>query len=142
MPVSAVIFPVIICALLAILNIPSTIALLVFTSLSTFALYVSYISLIGCMIDARLRRPHQLSFGTWKMGEWGLSVNVFALLYSLYVAIWLVCPTSQPITAANMNYALPLWAGFVCVALGLWIVWGRRSWKGINEDIVGLVLKD
>lgn len=75
------------------------------------------------------------------MGRWGLPVNLFALVYTAYVTVWLCFPAYRPVTGENMNYALPIFAGTTLFAFVYWFLRGRRDWPGLNKDIVRLVVE-
>ncbi|KAL1644092.1 hypothetical protein SLS61_008922 [Didymella pomorum] len=83
----------IIVVLLSLINIGSSTALSAILSLSTIALYVSYIIPITCLIFLRLRVPatvytapaghanvteERLVFGPWNLGRWGLTSDPMA----------------------------------------------------------------
>src|SRR6266536_2755394 len=89
-PVRAVWLPIIVVMVLACLNIASTAAFGAFIALSSMGLFTSYLIAISCMLHARLKDPIQ--FGEWNMGKLGLPVNVFAIVYTAYVTIWLSLP--------------------------------------------------
>ena len=41
-----------------------------------------------------------------------------------------------------MNYALPIFAFVLAVALVRWIVWANKHWPGLNKEIIETVLAD
>jgi hypothetical protein len=141
---------VIVC-LLALFEIGSTTgtAFSAFTALSSLGLYTSYIVAISCILHARLTgrlgdaatNPHaKVHYGAWRMWPgFATPVNVFALLWTVYLTVWLPFPTTLPVTGTNMNYALPIYAFVVLVALGYWFVWGDRHWKGLDLRAIGMV---
>ena len=126
--------------LLALLNIASTAAFGAFIALSSMALFTSYIIAISCLLYARLKGT--VTMGGWNLGRWGVPVNIFALVYSAYIFVFLPFPNYLPVTSVNMNYALPLWAFAVLFALVSWFVWGKHKWSGLNEEIVSIVLME
>ncbi|PLB46250.1 amino acid permease [Aspergillus steynii IBT 23096] len=139
-PVRAVWLPVVIVMILACLNIPSSAAFGAFVALSSIGLFVSYFIAIGCMVLNRFRND-SVPLGNWNMGRWGLPVNIFALLYTAYVTVWLCFPSYRPVTGENMNYALPIFAGTTLFAFVYWFLRGRRYWPGLNKDVVRLVVE-
>lgn len=64
------------------------------------------------------------------------------MVYSAWVGLFMIFPNYLPITAAYMNYALPINAFVWIVAIVLWFVWGRTRWKGLDEMIVEKVVTD
>ncbi|THC91944.1 hypothetical protein EYZ11_008599 [Aspergillus tanneri] len=139
-PVRAVWLPVFIVMVLACLNIPSSAAFGAFVALSSIGLFVSYFIAISCMVLNRFRQDG-VPVGTWNMGRWGLPVNIFALIYTAYVTIWLCFPAYRPVTGENMNYALPIFGGTTLFAFVYWFLRGRRHWPGLNKNIVRLVVE-
>ena len=127
--------------LLTLLNLAGYIAFSVIIALSTFGLYQSYAIAIACMLHARLtgRVNHTTE---WSLGRLGVPVNVFALLYSTYMAIWLVFPAYRPITGTSMNYALPINAFVVMGAVLSYLVWAKKNWKGLNRKVIDAVIAD
>ena len=140
MPVRSIWLPVFIVMCLACLNIGSIAAFGAFIALSTFALFTSYVIAIACMLRARLQ--NKVEYGGWTLGRLGVPVNVFALIYTAYMMIFLVFPAFLPVTGTNMNYALPIFASVVFVALGLWFGWARNNWVGLNREVIDTVLAD
>lgn len=41
-----------------------------------------------------------------------------------------------------MNYAFPIFAFVVLVALLLWFVRAKKSWPGLNKEVIDIVLAD
>jgi choline transport protein len=139
-PVRSVWLPVFIVMLLALLNIGSSIAFNVIVALSTLGLYQSYLMAIACMIWARYRGTVEPA--GWSLGRFGIYINVFAVVYSAYIMVFLCFPSFLPVTASGMNYALPINAFVQIVALVWWFVWAKKNWRGLNKDVVDLVLAD
>jgi choline transport protein len=124
--------------ILAILNIPSTAAFGAFIALSSFGLFTSYLIAIGCMLHARLANEG-VRYGGWRLGRWGVAINIFALVYTAYIMVFLPFPSTLPVTGTNMNYALPIFAIALFAALGLWVFWGKKNWKGLEAGVIALV---
>lgn len=139
-PVRSVWLPIVMVMCLACLNMASIAAFGAFISLASLALFTSYLMAIGCLLYARLRS--KVHFGDWHMGRFSVPVNIFALLYTGWMMIFFCFPTYLPVTGAGMNYALPIFAFVVLVALGLWFGWARNDWPGLNKEIVHAVLAD
>jgi len=127
--------------ILALLNIGSTAAFGAFIALASLALFASYFIAISCMVSARCRKD-PIKFGQWTLGRWGMPINIFALIYTAYVSIFLCFPSTLPVTGANMNYALPIFAFVVFLAIGWWFAWGKAKWSGLSAQIIALVVED
>ncbi|KAL6248924.1 hypothetical protein RBB50_003987 [Rhinocladiella similis] len=139
-PVRSVWLPVFIVMLLALLNIGSSIAFNVIVALSTLGLYQSYLMAIACMLWARF--SERLEPSGWSLGRYGVYINIFAVVYSAYIMVFLCFPSFLPVTAAGMNYALPINTFVQLMALGLWFSWAKKNWRGLNKDIVDVVVAD
>lgn len=139
-PVRAVWLPVFVVMCLACLNIADTAAFQAFVALGSIGLFVSYFIAIACMVHNRFQAD-RAPLGDWNMGPWGLSVNIFALVYTAWVTVWLAFPTYLPVTGENMNYASPIFAASTLFALGYWFLKGKNNWDGLNKDVVRLVVE-
>ena len=111
-----------------------------FAALGTIGLFASYFLAISCMVYNRFRKD-AVSLGKWNMGALGLPVNIFALVYTAWVTVWLAFPTIQPVDIVSMNYASPIFAASILFPLVYWVLWGRTHWPGLNEEIVRLVVE-
>lgn len=87
-PLRSVWLPSIIVMLLALLNLANYTAFSVIVSLSTLGLYQSYFIAIACMLHARL--TGRIERAPWSLGRAGPLINGFALIYSAYMAVWMV----------------------------------------------------
>lgn len=139
-PIRAVWLTVFIACALCLLNIGSTayVAFGALTSLSSISLYLSYAIAISSMLYARYAGTAKL--GEWNLGRYGVYVNSFALLYTLYVMIFLPFPSELPVTGANMNYCGPVMVAVLVMTLVLWFMRARKHWSGPNLHILDFVL--
>ena len=80
--------------------------------------------------------------GGWSLGWWGTPINIFALIYSAYIGIFLLFPSYLPVDSSTMNYALPINAAVVIFAIISYFVWGKKNWKGLNKEVVDAVVAD
>lgn len=139
-PIRSVWLPIFIVMLLALLNVGSSIAFSVIVALSTLGLYQSYLIAIACMLYSRLQG--RIEPGGWSLGWWGLPINIFAIVYSAYIMVFLCFPSFLPVDATSMNYALPINAFVQIAAVILWFAWGKKNWRGLNKEIVDAVVAD
>ena len=142
-PVRSIWLSIAVVCVLSLLNLAGYIAFSVIIALSTFGLYQSYFIAIACMLYARLSGKFDISAtASWSLGKAGGPVNMCALVYSLYMGIWLVTPASLPIDGSTMNYALPINAFVVLAAMGAWFVWAKDKWTGLNLEVLEMVVLD
>jgi choline transport protein len=127
--------------LLSLLNIGSTAAFGAIIALSSLALYFSYFIAISCMLYARFQ-PNPVQLGGWNLGRYGVYVNAFALIYTVWVMIFLPFPTTLPVDGVNMNYCGPIFAAVLIFAVSLWFLRGRKHWPGPNIEIIRLIVSE
>jgi len=147
-PTNALWLPIFVVMLLSLFEVGSTAATAfsAFIALSSLGLYTSYIIAISCILHARLTgrlsdKPDAIvQYGGWRMWKgFAVPVNIIALVWTVYLTIWLPFPTTLPVTGTNMNYALPIYAFVVFASLGYWFAWGRKHWPGLNLVAIGMV---
>lgn len=120
--------------LLQLINIGSTTAFYAILSLTTIALYDSYIISIGFLLYAKLR-GEKLVYGPFKLGLYGVGINAFAIVFALFILVWQPLPSDLPVTAENMNYGGPVLAIVVSLALLDWFVSGHKRFKVPKENV-------
>ncbi|KAF7717050.1 Uncharacterized protein PECH_000756 [Penicillium ucsense] len=122
---------------LSVINVASETALSAILALSTSSLYVSYLIPIAMMIIRRFdtsRGP--IPFGPWKLGRYGLPINIISLIYGIFVCIFVPFPTKIPVTAANMNWSGPVFLGVVLLLLVDWTFRARHKFVGPSKDLL------
>lgn len=140
-PQRAVLLTSAIVTLLSLLNLGADtyVALGAITSLSSLALYFSYAVVLSVTLHARLTKGMPAS--DWSMGRLGTPINAFALVYTLYIMIWLPFPTAIPVTTVSMNYCGPIFLAVLIGAVGAWLLSAGKHWKGPNEDVAKVVIE-
>ena len=71
----------------------------------------------------------EANMGPWSMGRWGIPVNIFSLVYLIFVIIWMPFPVELPVTGTNMNYAGPVFVAILIGALADWVISGRKRFQ-------------
>lgn len=97
------------------------------------ALCISYIIPITLLTIRKLLNEHP-NYGPFKLGRWGLPVNLSAIVFLIYCLIWTPFPTMYPVTAENMNYAGPITIAVILVALADWFNTGKTRFKLRQKD--------
>lgn len=92
------------------------------------ALYISYFIPILFIMIRKLQGRHP-KYGPFKLGRWGIPLNLFSLIYILFILSFVALPPYRPVTAANMNYAGPLVLFVMAMALVDWFINGHRRFK-------------
>jgi choline transport protein len=134
-PLRALLLTTTITLLLSLINIASTTAFAAILSLSTLALYISYALPIIFLLIKRFR-GQPIPFGPFRLGRFGLPINIFAVVYAIYVIIFLPFPPQLPVTASNMNYAGPVMGIVLVFALLDWGVRGRKQFQGPTVKVM------
>jgi amino acid transporter len=125
MPLNALGLVMTICFLLSLIYIGSTTAFNAILSLAAIGLYVSYIPPVAFILLRKIRGP-PITFGPFKLGKWGIPVNLFTLAFLLYLHIWFAFPTILPVTASNMNYAGPILLLVIFGSIADWVISGHK----------------
>ena len=71
-------------------------------------------------------RGQHINYGVFKLGRYGIPINLIALGYLIFVVIWMPFPTTLPVTGTNMNYAGPLFGAVIIGALLDWFISGHK----------------
>ncbi|KAK7409672.1 hypothetical protein QQX98_008187 [Neonectria punicea] len=140
-PIRSIILTVFLVCALCLLNIGSSsyVAFGAITSLSSMALYISYAIAISSILYARFNSDG-VKLGEWNLGRYGIYVNSFALVYTLYIIVFLPFPSTLPVTAANMNYCGPVMVVVLLITLVLWFARAKKHWVGPNLTILDFVI--
>ncbi|KAJ5805360.1 hypothetical protein N7474_011247 [Penicillium riverlandense] len=130
-PKRAIVFVCSAVVILSVINAASETALSAILALSTSSLYVSYLIPIAMMIMRRMdtdRGP--IRFGPWSLGRHGMMINIYSLVFGIFVCIFVPFPTQIPVTAANMNWSGPVFLGICVLLLIDWVFRARKKYIG------------
>lgn len=114
-----------VCWLLSFIYIGSSTAFNAIISLTSIGLHISYILPIRFIIPRKIRGP-PVAFGPFKLGKWGIPINLFSLVYLFFVIIWIPFPIELPVTGSNMNYAGPILLVVIIGAVIDWFISGHK----------------
>ncbi|KAF2849473.1 amino acid transporter [Plenodomus tracheiphilus IPT5] len=128
LPVNALLLVGTIVTLLSFIYIASATAFNALISLQAIGLHVSYFLPILFVLLRKLRGPPP-PYGPFQMGVIGIPVNVFALIYLVFVVLWMPFPQVLPVTKDNMNYSGPIFGAVILGALSHWLVSARKTFK-------------
>lgn len=132
-PVRALFLAVGIAFVISFIQIGSTTAFNAVLSLSSLTLYISYMVPIIFLVIRKIRAPHSIPFGPWRIWGpmWvGLCVNIFGIIYGLYIIAFLPFPSTLPVTFVNMNYGGVVVGVVMLFALLDYVTFGRKRWLG------------
>lgn len=111
--------------LIMLINLGSTVALEAILSLSAVGLYLSYMMPILFFMIKRYQGEIP-THAPFRLGKWGLPINLFALAFGLLVIIFLPFPSFLPLTWNTMNYAGPILGVVIILAAVDWFTTGKR----------------
>ncbi|RGP74084.1 hypothetical protein FSPOR_1779 [Fusarium sporotrichioides] len=144
MPFNAVYLMSIGAALLSLIQIGSDVAFTVLVSLSTLGIMTTYLLSIGCVLLKRIR-GETLPYARWSLGRFGLAINAFSVLYSLFIVILCCFPLTLPVDTASANWAPLIWFGVIVIAAIAYVAHGRKAYtppvnfvEGVKMQGVGL----
>jgi len=76
-----------------------------------------------------------IRFGPWTMGKIGLTVNILAVAFCVFLIIFLPFPPFLPVTGTNMNYASPVFAAVMIFATLNYILRARKKFTGPIKEV-------
>jgi amino acid transporter len=120
---------------LSLVNIASTTALSAILALTTSSLFISYIIPIAMMARKRIRKE-RIAFGPFALGRWGLAINLYAIIFGIFICTFVSFPTEIPVTATNMNYSGPVFLGVSVLLICDWAVRGRGRFTGPLKELL------
>lgn len=127
-PTRALLLVGIIGTLVSLIYVGSATAFNAIISLQTLGLYSSYTIPILFILLRKLRGPEP-PYGPFKLGTWGIPINIFALCYLVFIITWMPFPSVLPVNQDNMNYGGPIFSGMLLLALCDWTLNGRKRFQ-------------
>jgi hypothetical protein len=120
--------------LLGLINIGNTAAFSAIVGLATVALYFTYLMPIILLVMRRLRGD-SIHFGPWRLGRFGLWINLFSIVYLVFTSFFMFFPSSIPVTVENFNWTSVVFVGVLVISLISYWTYGRRLYKGPVKEI-------
>ncbi|KAL4888753.1 hypothetical protein BDV59DRAFT_196241 [Aspergillus ambiguus] len=136
-PVWAVLLSTVVDCLLGLIYFGSTAAFNSFTGVATICLSTSYG--VPILINV-LRGRRAVRESTFSLGRFGYAINILTVCW-IALAVALFCmPVSLPVTAASMNYASVVFAGFAAISVTWYVIYARKHFTGppVSSDEVDL----
>lgn len=120
---------------MSLIVIGSSVALSAIVSLCTLAAFISYTLPIGSFLWYRITHADTIEYGPWRLGMWGIPINIFALGWCIFFVAILPFPSVMPVKLETMNYAGPITLAIFSILTVDWIVRARRSYYGPRIEI-------
>lgn len=136
-PVNAILVISALAVIIALINLGSTTAFNIVTSLGTGTLTISYIICITIIIWRKLAGEPLLP-SRFNMGRvFGLCVNVVALgwLCLVFVIAFFPSVPAPLLTVAGMNWSVVVFLAVVLFSAVYFVVWGRKRYVGPVEYV-------
>ncbi|KAK3676608.1 hypothetical protein LTR78_003382 [Recurvomyces mirabilis] len=129
-PVNAVLLTAAFTIILCVINLGSSDAFNAILSLAAVAQMATYSISISCVLYRRVTAPHLLPKAQWGLGRWGVPVNAAGAIYAWFAFFWAFWPSSTPVAADSMNYAIVMFGAVVILALVFFLVKARKTYAG------------
>ena len=71
-----------------------------------------------------------LPHGSWSLGRLGMPINIFAMMYSAYLVVFIAFPTEVPVTISTLNWAPVMFGGVIVLALVYYLLHAQRVYDG------------
>ncbi|POR39055.1 Choline transport protein [Tolypocladium paradoxum] len=99
-------------------------------SVSTIALTVSYaIPIVALLVVGRDKMPP----GEFSLGRLGPLINVVSIAYCAVTTVFFFFPTRPNPPPSDMNFAIAVFGVMLVVAVGFWLVQGRKTFMQTAE---------
>ncbi|KAF1844879.1 amino acid transporter [Cucurbitaria berberidis CBS 394.84] len=128
-PLNSVMISYAVAILLSLINIGSTVAFNIVTSLGTGALLCSYIVSISCVTLKRLRGEKLLP-SHFSLGRFGLPINIFSILFLSLAFVMIFFPTVPHPSPAAMNWNVLVFGVVLVFSIFYFLVRGRYRYDG------------
>ncbi|KAH8733213.1 amino acid/polyamine transporter I [Phaeosphaeriaceae sp. PMI808] len=133
-PLNSVMISYVIAILLSLINIGSTVAFNIVTSLGTGALLSSYIVSISCVTLKRLRGEPLLP-SPFSLGRYGLPLNIFSVLFLTLAFVMTFFPQAPHPNPTTMNWNILVYGTVVLFSVVYFVVTGRKRYVGPVQSV-------
>lgn len=128
-PLNSVIFSYVFAVLLSLINIGSTVAFNIVSSLGIGALISSYIVSISCIILKRYRGEPMLA-SRFSLGKWGMPLNIVSVLFLTLVFVMSFFPITKEVDVVTVNWSALVYSTVVIFAIIYYFARGRKFYSG------------
>ncbi|KAJ1301650.1 hypothetical protein OPQ81_008891 [Rhizoctonia solani] len=107
--------------------IGSVVAFNAILSSAAIAVMLSYLQPILC----RVLWPESMEVrGPFHLGKYSRAINAISALFTVFVCVLFILPTSMPVDALNMNYSIVAIGAVLILILSSWVFYGQYHFKG------------
>ena len=122
--------------LLGLINIGSTTAFNAMISLTLLGQYTTYCLPTILILYRRIRRDKHIPYGPWRLGKWGIPLNIITIAFSFVTLAFNLLPPYYPVTSSNLNYAPVVFGAALLLTVGFWIFRGRYHYRGPIRRVI------
>ncbi|KAI8876756.1 amino acid transporter [Backusella circina FSU 941] len=126
-PVNAVWANVIVAGVVGVLYMINSTAYEAIVSVNTIGSQLSYLVPILLRITAS---RNKFTPGPFNLGRFSTVCGIISCLWLTFTCALFITPTTAPITADNMNYAIVPFAFIMICSMGYFFIWGRKWFTG------------
>ena len=136
MPLWSILFSTIISLLLALINIGSSVAFNAFTGIVIAGFYSSFLVVAVLILIRRLtKQDASFRWGPFRIGRFGVPVNIFSIAYSIIGIFFSFWPPSVNPTGTSMNWCIAVYGGVLIFSICFWFAYGRKVYTGPITEI-------
>ena len=120
----------------ALIDLGSATALNAVLSLVTAGFYSSI--LISCIVllVKRITRPSEIGWGPFKLGKFGLPINVLAITWTIIGLFFSFWPADAHVTPDNMNWSILVFGATLLLSTVFWFLHGKKVYTGPIRDVI------
>lgn len=123
-------------ALVGLLYLFANAVLTAILAVSTIALTISYgMPILTLLLVGRDKLP---AGGEFHLGKYGPVINWISVIYCSVTTVFFFFPSEPAPAPADMNYAIAVFGVMLVVAIGFWIVSGRKTYLKTNDAAMRL----
>ncbi|KAJ6001079.1 hypothetical protein N7481_001488 [Penicillium waksmanii] len=126
LPINSIIFSVIACSLIGLLELGSATALNAILGSAVLCIFSSYAIPITCSLLSKrsaVARPHYFSLGRGL----GTALNLVSVVWIVFVFVWLCFPLYLPVTMDSMNWAVLVCAVVILISGINWLIHAKTG---------------
>jgi choline transport protein len=101
------------------------------------ALNASYALTHACALWSRANGTYRRDVARWNMGKFGAIANAIALVYDLFLVVFLAFPPASSVDAASLNWGPIIFLIVTFIAVVFYFTFGRSQYKDPSKDVVG-----
>ena len=139
LPLWSILVTAFVTLVLAPVNIGSSVAFNGILSLAVAAYLGTFILPISLILWRRIYAPESLPWGPWRLGRYGILINIISLCWVLVIFTFSFFPF-QPLpglTVATMNWSCLAYGALMLFSLAFWFGYGKRTYRGPVRDLSG-----